>query len=138
MVSAIQRIVEGDRILLNKSRDNKLSPNFEPVPNKVVEKKGNAVLREDHDGHTKLRNMSHMKKFLQPGPCTEATEAAGGDNAEDIPTGRQLEAAASIPPTNIETHATLPPESSASPPPSRPTRVRRPPAWMSDYVSFCA
>ena len=131
-------IVEGDRILLNKSRDNKLSPNFEPVPYKVVEKKGNAVLIEDQDGNTKLRNTSHMKKFLQPDPCTEATEADGGDNAEDIPTGRQSEAAASIPPTNIETHATLPPESSASPPPSRPTRVRRPPAWMSDYVSFCA
>ena len=131
-------IVEGDRILLNKSRDNKLSPNFEPVPYKVVEKKGNAVLIEDQDGNTKLRNASQMKKFLQPDPCTDATEADGGDNAEDIPTGRQSEAAASIPPTNIETHATLPPESRASPPPSRPTCVRHPPAWMSDFVSFCA
>ena len=134
-------IVEGDQILLNKSRDTKLSPNFEPAPYKVVEKKGNAVLIKDQDGNTKLRNTSHMKKFLQPDPCTEATEATeadGGDNAEDMPTGRQSEAAASIPPTNIETHPTLPPESSASPPPSRPTRVRRPPAWMSDFVSFCA
>ena len=134
-------IVEGDQILLNKSRDTKLSPNFEPAPYKVVAKKGNAVLIKDQDGNTKLRNTSHMKKFLQPDPCTEATEATeadGGDNAGDMPTGRQSEAAASIPPTNIETHPTLPPESSASPPPSRPTRVRRPPAWMSDFVSFCA
>ena len=134
-------IVEGDQILLNKSRDTKLSPNFEPVPYKVVEKKGNAVLLKDQDGNTKLRNTSHMKKFLQPDPCTEATdapEADGGDNAEDMPTGRQSEAAASISPTNIETHPTLPPESNASPPLSRPTRVRRPPAWMSDFVSFCA
>ena len=141
MVSAIQRIVEGDRILLNKSRDNKLSPNFEPVPYKVVEKKGNAVLIEDHDQNMKLRNTSHMKKFLQSDPCTEATEATeadGGDNAEDMPTGRQSEAAVLIPPTNIETHPTQPPESRASPPPSRPTCVRHPPAWMSDFVSFCA
>ena len=82
-----------------------------------------------------------MKKFLRPDPSTEATEATeadGGDNAEDMLTGRQSEAAVSIPPTNIETHPTLPPESSARPPPSRPTRVRRPPAWMSDFVSFCA
>ena len=86
-------IDEGDRILLNKSRGNKLSPNFEPVPYKVVEKKGNAVLIEDQDGNTKLRNMSHMKKFLQPDPCTEATETDGGDNAEDMPTGMQSEAA---------------------------------------------
>ena len=76
----------------------------------MVEKKGNAVLIEDQDGNTKLCNTSHMKKFLQPDPCTEATEADGGDNAEDMPTGRQSEAAASIPPTNIETHPTLPPE----------------------------
>ena len=70
-----------------------MSPNFEPVPYKVVEKKGNAVLIEDQDGNTKLRNVSHMKKFLQPDPCTEATETDGGDNAEDMPTGMQSEAA---------------------------------------------
>ena len=42
-------IGEGDQILLNKSRDNKLSPNFEPLPYKVVEKKGNAVLIQDQE-----------------------------------------------------------------------------------------
>ena len=131
-------IAEGDRILLNKSRDNKLSPNFEPEPYVVVEKKGNAVLIEDQEGNTKLRNASHMKKFLQPDPCTKATEVDGGDGAEDMPTGKQSEATSLIPPTNIDKHPTLPPESSASPLPSRPTRVRRPPAWMSDFVSFCA
>ena len=52
-------IVQGDRILLNKSRDNKLSPKFEPVPYKVVKKKGNAVLIEDQEGNTKLRNASY-------------------------------------------------------------------------------
>ena len=83
----------------------------------MVEKKGNAVPIEDQDGNTKLRNSSHMKKFLRSDPCTEATEADGGDNAEDMPTGRQSEAAALIPPINIETHPTPPPESSASPPP---------------------
>ena len=88
-------IVEGDSILLNKSRDNKLSPNFEPITYKVVEKKGNAVLTDDQEGNTKLRNASHMKKFLQPGPCTEAN---GADEAEDMPTGRQAEATALIPP----------------------------------------
>ena len=108
-------IVEGDRILLNKSRDNKPSPNFEPVPNKVVKKKCNAVLLEDQDGNTKLRDTSHLEKFLQPDNCTEATEANGEDEAVDMPTGGQSEAAALIPPTNIKTPPTLPPESSASP-----------------------
>ena len=43
-----------------------------------------------------------------------------------------------IPPTNIDKHPTLPPESSASPFHSRPTRVRRNRAWASYFVSFCA
>ena len=142
-------IGEGDQILLNKSRDNKLSPNFEPLPYKVVEKKGNAVLIQDHEENTRLRNASHMKKFIQPDPATEATEATlqwlqwlqwlhAGDQEEDTPTGRQLETTVLTPPTYVDKQLNLPPESSASPLSSRPTRVRRPPAWMSDFVSFCA
>ena len=104
----------------------------------MVEKKGNAVLIEDEEEKTKLRNAGHMKKFLQPDPCNEAIEANGGDGAESMPTGGRLEATALIPPTNVDEQLALPPESSASPLPSGPTRVRRPPAWMSDFVSFCA
>ena len=131
-------IGEGDHILLNKRRDNKLSPNFEPLPYKVVEKKGNAVLIQDQEGNTKLRNTSHMKKFIQPDPATEATEVHGGDQTEEMPTGRQLETTALTPATNVDKQPTLPTESSASPLPLRPARVRRPPAWMSDFVSSCA
>ena len=103
-----------------------------------MERKGNAVLIEDEEGNTKLRNAGHMKKFLQPHRCTEATEANGGGEAENMPTGRQLEATALISPTNVDEQLALPPESSASPLPSRPTCVKRPPAWMSGFVSFCA
>ena len=74
-----------------------------------------------------------MKTFIQPDPATEATEVHEGDEEEDMPTRRQLETTALTPPTYVDKQPTLPPESSA-----RPTRVRRPPAWMSDFVSFCA
>ena len=131
-------IGEGDHILLNKSRDNKLSPNFKPLPYKVVEKRGNAVLIQDQEGNTKLRNVSHMKKFIQPDPATEATEVHGGDQTEDMPTGRQLETTALTPTANVDKQPTPPTESSAIPLPLRPARVRRPPAWMSDFVSSCA
>ena len=60
-------IGEGDHILLNKSCDNKPSPNFEPVPYGVVEKKDNAVLGQVQEGNIKLCNASHMKIFIQPG-----------------------------------------------------------------------
>ena len=75
-------IVEGDRILLKESRDNKLSPNFELVPYKVVEKKGNAVLIRDQEENTKLHNASHKKTFLQPDPYTAATGATEATEAD--------------------------------------------------------
>ncbi|KAK2548046.1 Gag polyprotein [Acropora cervicornis] len=102
------------KILLNKSRDNKLSPNFEPLPYKVVEKKGNAVLIQDHEGNTRLRKAIHMKRFIQP-DATEATEVHEGDQEEDTPTGRQLETTVLTPPTYVDKQLNLPPESSASP-----------------------
>jgi len=100
--------------------------------------KANAVLIQDQEGNTKLRNASHMKTFIQPDPPIEATEVHGGDQTEHMPTGKRLETTALTPTTNVDEQSTLSPESSASPPPSRPARVRRPPAWMSDFVSFCA
>lgn len=81
--------------------------NFEPLPYKVVEKKGNAVLM-DQKGSTTLRLASHMKRFLLPDPATEVHE---GDEAADMPNGRQLDTTALTPPTNVDNckHPTLPP-----------------------------
>ena len=61
-------------------------------------------------------------------PSTEATEAHGGNEGDDTPTGGQSKATALIPQTYIIKHPTPPPEPSASPVPSRLTRVRRPPS----------
>ena len=128
-------IGEGDRILLNKSRDNKLSPSFEPLPYKVVEKKGNAVLIQDQEGNTKMRNASHMKKFVQPDP---STETHGRQERNETSITRQSEAAVLSPPSHVHEHLPVPSESSPSAPPSRPVRARQPPAWMKDFVSVCA
>ena len=70
--------------------------------------------------------------------ATEATEAHRGDEGDDIPTRGQSKATALIPPTYIDKHPTPPPESTASLVLSRLTRVRGPPAWMNDFVSFGA
>ena len=78
------------------------------------------------------------EKVYSVSPSTEATEAHGGDEGDDIPTRGQSKATALIPPTYIDKHPTPPPESTASLVPSRLTRVRGPPAWMNDFVSFGA
>lgn len=47
-----------------------------------------------------------MKKFICPDPATAATEVHEGDEAEDMPTGRQLQTTALTLPTNIDKQPT--------------------------------
>ena len=60
-------IGEGDHILFNKTRDNKLSTNFEPVSYKGVEKKGNVILKKDQEGTPNCAIRAKLKSlFSQP------------------------------------------------------------------------
>ena len=74
-------IVEGDQTLLNKSRENKLPRNFQPAPYKVIQKKGNAVIIEDQEENTMMRNTSHMKKLVQPDPYIDTPEEQEGGSS---------------------------------------------------------
>ena len=128
-------IVEGDCILLNKSRENKLSPNFEPAPYKVIQKKGNAVLIEDQEGTTKMRNASHMKKFIQPEPCLETPAKDGEIKPQTMPRSEDAEESTKTNPDQ----GSAPPfeESSGIPSSLRPVRTGRPPTsvtWTKDYM----
>ena len=53
-------IEEGDKVLLKQTRENKLSPNYEPEPYIVTRKDGNAVILQDTSGNNKMRNIAHM------------------------------------------------------------------------------
>ena len=53
-------------MLLKLTRENKLSPNYEPKPYTVTRKDGNAVVFQDTNGNNKLCNIAHMKKFVNP------------------------------------------------------------------------
>jgi hypothetical protein len=69
-------IAEGDEVLLKKTRENKLSPNFEPEPYTMIQKDGNAVIIEDSQGKTMMRNTAHLKKPLRPDlPSTPQQDA---------------------------------------------------------------
>jgi transposase InsO family protein len=61
--SAEHSIIEqGDDVLLKQTRENKLDTNFEPMPYKVIQKEGNSILLENHEGVRKMRNIAHVKK----------------------------------------------------------------------------
>ncbi|KAK3738593.1 hypothetical protein QZH41_009884, partial [Actinostola sp. cb2023] len=59
-------IQEGEEVLLKQDRENKLFPNFEPEPYTVLERKGNAVVIENTEGKTKMRNIAFTKRFIRP------------------------------------------------------------------------
>ena len=57
------QVNEGDLVVLQQRRENKLSPNFCSEPYRVVEKKGNSVQVENTEGVQRRRNVVHMKKI---------------------------------------------------------------------------
>ena len=59
-------IRSGDKVLLKQTRDSKLSPTYKPDPYAVAHKDGNAVVLQDEKGNCKMRNIAHMKKFVEP------------------------------------------------------------------------
>ena len=74
-------IEAGDKVLLKQMRDSKLSPNFETDPYVVIHKDGNAVVLQDVDGNSKMRNIVHMKKFVEPA-TTEMEESSKAEQPE--------------------------------------------------------
>ena len=58
---------EGDKVLLMKHKQNKLSATYDPEPYSVVFKRGDLVILQR--GETLLkRNVGHVKRFIDPEP----------------------------------------------------------------------
>ncbi|ESP04438.1 hypothetical protein LOTGIDRAFT_170831 [Lottia gigantea] len=55
----------GDLVLLKQKPENKLMPNFETNPYRVISKYGNAVTVENNNGVRYKRNSTHVKKFIE-------------------------------------------------------------------------
>lgn len=52
-------------MLLKQTLDDKLPPNYELDPYVVTHKDGNSVVVRDANGNNKMRNVAHMKKFVE-------------------------------------------------------------------------
>ena len=50
-------VSEGDKVLLRRQKENKLSATYDPEPHSVVSKRGDLVVIE-----------RHVEKFIQPAP----------------------------------------------------------------------
>jgi len=81
-------IEEGDKGLLKQTRENKLSPNYEPEAYTATRKDGNAAILQDANGNNKMRNIAHMKKFVDP----ETVDMQRGNRSAATPS-REVSAA---------------------------------------------
>ena len=63
---AEERNIEiGDKVLVKQDRENKLSTPFAQEPHIVVDKLGSQITVQGQQGVTKVRNSTHVKKFLE-------------------------------------------------------------------------
>lgn len=102
----------GDKVLVKQDKQNKLTPPYDPKPFEIVKKKGTMITAKREDKHI-TRNSSKFKP-VQNAP------AMPGNTDEETDT---------IPPdltSNVHNQ---------TPEPRRSTRIRKPPAYLKDYVS---
>ena len=119
-------------MLLKQTRENKLSPNYESEPFIVTRKDGNAVILQDTNGNNKMRNIAHMKKFVDPGTVDKGEIDPQPHLAEQPVQPEQDEPNPSPSQPASDTSEVL-----SSPLPSvslSPVSARAPPAWMRAFV----
>lgn len=128
-------IQAGDKVLLKQSRENKLSPNYEPDPYVVTHKDGNAVILQDANGNNKMRNTAHTKKFVEPVTTGKEESDKQEQPVQTAMSEQCSQPASTFIQSSVPTQEALPKSAPDSSDTSRPVRVRHAPAWMKDYVS---
>ena len=128
-------IKEGDQVLLEKRKENKLSPSFDKQPYTVVNRYGDQLTIMSPQGVQYKRNMKHVKRFLQPG---EDNDAGKNTQLERVvePDSVESDLASCLP----ESETTAGPEAASTPSRGhsaeilrRSDRIRSRPKALSDY-----
>jgi hypothetical protein len=122
-------IKEGDTVLSQQPKMNKLSTSFHPTPNKVIKKNGSAITYQTPEGAQYTRNASFLKRFHAP-------DITRGDRYQDgiAPRreGPSEDGEAALPEDTEDAETKLlpsaPPEREKRLPSPRPQRERRKPA----------
>ena len=135
---------QGDRVLVKQDRENKFSTPLHPEPFTLVDKRGNMVVVESQSGSNYKRNVTHVKKFLEP--QNVKLEYNNPTGVIDLSLSDDDDAVADSSGPNMQEHVNPPATPSKSPPKacdtssplsasSRPVRVKQMPARYKDYVT---
>ena len=129
----ISDVLEGDQVLLEQKRQNKLTTNYESAPYEVLQRDGNAATLRGPDGVVKLRNVACMKKLVIPRESLPAgPSVAGGEvSAEREPDGTNSAEGSGFTEEGVIEAEPTP----GVTPATRPMRSRSQPTWLKDYVT---
>ena len=139
---------EGDLVLLEQKRQNKLSSSYEKEPYEVMTRYGDQVVLRSSNGGEYRRTMQHIKPFniadhSQSSDLASATAASASATQVMAPvTPITAPAPAeiprmSLPPAAVEIPPEVPVSGAEQPPPLRRSgRVSRRPKTLSDYVLY--
>ena len=115
----------GDEVLLERKKENKLSPSYESEPYKVTGRHGDQVVLQSPQGVEYKRNLQHVKPLVIP-------DINGSAEVEPRPPDE------AAPPEHvdrpIQEHA--PPEVTPENTPRRSGRVTRAPRALADYILY--
>ena len=128
--AASNDITPGDRVLMKRNKENKLSANYHPNPLKVLEKNGNSILLESQDGVRYKRNITHVKKFVESKKSSNMPNENSVVYENNVPNEEYVEIEnSSVQDSNGSQNAT---ETLARS--NRPIKQRVMPAKFKDYV----
>ena len=119
-------ITVGDAVLLERNRENKLSPSYESQPYEVTSRYGDQVVLKSPQGVEYKRNLQHIKRVVtEPVTDAECSTESGGDTPEPVPSPGL---------TDHSTQETTPTVVAGAGTPRRSGRVSQPPKALVDYV----
>ena len=82
-----QKKLRGDTVLLKADKTNKLTPNFDSISRKVVEKDGRKVTVEDEEGNMTTRDSSFVKEYYDDNETQ--CESNNNSTSDTINSGEQ-------------------------------------------------
>ena len=146
-------VQEGDLVLLEQKRQNKLSSSYEKEPYEVMTRYGDQVVLRLSNGGEYRRNMQHIKPFNIPDHERAASQSELGSESATAVSASATQVMVPVTPVTAPAPAeiprmSLPPAAVETPPevvvsgaeqPSplrRSRRVSRQPKTLSDYVLY--
>ena len=121
-------IAVGDAVLLQRKRENKLSPSYESQPYEVAARYREQVVLKSPQGVEYNKNLQHIKRVvMEPVMDADCDTESGDDTPEPAPSPEL---------TDQSTQETTPTGVALEGTPRRSGRVSQPPKALPDYVLY--